>query len=139
MLSCPFTRQACVVDFAPAAFLEYTSNAPRFIFRERGELFRYALVESKTYFGGGNMVDQAIADKRLHWLCTHRSMREMDVILGGFFEQRYETLPPVLAAAFAELAELEDPDLWPLIAGKKTAATPAQAEVLQLLREARVR
>ncbi len=84
------------------------------------------------------MVEPAVAQKRLQWLCTHRSMREMDVILGGFLEQRYETLSPDLAAAFAELAELEDPDLWPLITGKKPAATPEQAEVLQRLREARV-
>ena len=64
-------------------------------------------------------------------------MREMDVILGGFLEQHHETLSPALAAAFAELAELEDIDLWPLITGKKPAATPLQAEVLQRLREAR--
>ena len=83
--------------------------------------------------------DSAVAFKRLQWFCTHRSMREMDVLLGGFLDRCYASLPPLQAAAFAKLAELEDGELWPLISGKKAAADLQQEAVLQLIREARIK
>ena len=85
------------------------------------------------------MTELAVEKKRLQWLCTHRSMREMDVILGNFLEQHYPSLPQPLAMAFAELAELEDIELWPLITGKKTVSNTQQLEILGMLRHARVK
>ena len=83
-------------------------------------------------------MDEAEQLNRLRWRCTRRAMLEMDILLGGFLEKRYASLTPEQKAAFVVLADLEDLDLWPLITGKKPAATPEQAEVLQRLREARV-
>ena len=76
--------------------------------------------------------------KRLRWRCTHRAQRELDVLLGNFLERRYAALPPAQAEAFTALVELEDVELWPLIVGKRACDDAVQAEVLAMLRDARV-
>ena len=83
-------------------------------------------------------MDNATEFNRLRWRCTHRAQREMDVLLGNFLERRYADLAPAHAAAFAALVELEDIELWPLIIGKRAASDPAQAEVLAMLKDARL-
>ena len=80
-----------------------------------------------------------VAVSRLRWVCSQRSMHEMDVILGDFLAARYRSLTPAQAAAFARLADMEDIALWPLVIGKKTCDDPAQAEVLAMLREVRLK
>jgi len=84
------------------------------------------------------MTDEGVTYNRLRWICNQRSMREMDVILGGFLETRYHTLSPELAAAFVRLADMEDIELWPLVTGKKQCADPLEAEILVMLRDVRV-
>ena len=76
---------------------------------------------------------------RLRWLCNRRSLLEMDFLLGNFLESRYLTLNEEHAAAFRALAEMEDPDLWMMITGKKPCADKAQAEVLEMLKSVRVK
>ena len=72
---------------------------------------------------------------RLRWRCTHRALREMDVLLGNFLDNEFAGLSAEQAAAFVALAELEDLDLWPLITGKRTCADPVQGEVAEMLRK----
>ena len=84
------------------------------------------------------MVDEEVVYNRLRWICNQRSMREMDVILGGFLEKHYRDLPSEQAAAFVQLADMEDLDLWPLVTGKKACSDPVQAEVVIMLRDVRV-
>lgn len=84
------------------------------------------------------MVDEEVVYNRLRWICNQRSMREMDVILGGFLESHYRELPPEQAAAFVQLADMEDIDLWPLVTGKRACNDPVQAEVVVMLRDVRV-
>ena len=74
---------------------------------------------------------------RLRWRCSHRALREMDLLLGGFFEAHFSSLTAPQAAAFATLAEMEDLDLWPLITGKRECTDALQAEVLGMLRNFR--
>lgn len=76
---------------------------------------------------------------RLRWRCSHRALREMDLLLGDFLDARYSGLTPAQAAAFAQLAEMEDLDLWPLITGKRECADAMQAEVVRMLREVRLK
>ncbi len=76
--------------------------------------------------------------KKLRWLCSARSMREMDVLLGNFFETRFSLLNEVEATAFAELAEQHDMVLWALIAGQRECANPVQAEVIAMLKNAQL-
>ena len=76
---------------------------------------------------------------RLRWICNRRSLLEMDFLLGNFLESRYLTLSEEHAAAFRALADMEDPDLWTLITGKRDCADAAQAEVVEMLRTVRVK
>lgn len=76
---------------------------------------------------------------RLRWCCSHRALREMDLLLGGFLEAHYSNLSAPQAAAFAQLADMEDIDLWPLITGKRACADAVQAEVIGMLRNVRVK
>ena len=85
------------------------------------------------------MADQDVAYNRLRWTCSHRAMREMDVILGGFLDKHYLELTPSQADAFTRLADMEDLELWPLVTGKKASQDPAEAEILAMLRDVRVK
>lgn len=76
---------------------------------------------------------------KLRWRCTRRALLEMDLLLGSFLENQYASLTPEQAAVFAELADMEDLDLWPLITGKQECKTPLQAEVVAMLRKVRVK
>lgn len=75
--------------------------------------------------------------KRLRWRCTHRAQLEMDLLLGNFLDKHLSKLGPEQVAAFAELAELEDRELWPLVTGKSTCDNAVQAEVIALMRKMR--
>ncbi len=76
---------------------------------------------------------------RLRWRCTHRALREMDVLLGGFLDNEFASLSPEQVQAFVALAEMEDLDLWPLISGRKPCNDAVQAEVAAMLRKSGTR
>ena len=76
---------------------------------------------------------------RLRWRCTRRALLEMDLLLGGFLETHYASLSPEQAAAFSELADMEDLELWPLITGKRECKDAVQAQVVALLRDVRIK
>ena len=77
--------------------------------------------------------------KRLHWLCTHRAQREMDLLLGNFLDNHFSKLTPEQEIAFFALAEMEDIKLWPLVTGKQACQDGVQTEVLEMLRNIAVR
>lgn len=52
----------------------------------------------------------------LRWRCR-RGMRELDQLLGGYLEECYPSATDRLRAAFAELLEQPDPDLWHWLQG----------------------
>lgn len=53
-------------------------------------------------------MDQA----RLRWL-LRRGMKELDIMVSRYHEQRYPLAPPAERAAFERLlSEAEDPDIW---------------------------
>jgi succinate dehydrogenase flavin-adding protein (antitoxin of CptAB toxin-antitoxin module) len=74
--------------------------------------------------------------KRLRWLCTHRALREMDVLLGNFLERHLSNLNAEQEAAFVILAEMEDIELWPLVTGRRECPDPIQNQILSMLRDA---
>ncbi len=49
-----------------------------------------------------------INPKKIRWKCR-RGMLELDLIVGKFFEQYFETLSPHQQLAFDELLEMPDP------------------------------
>ena len=75
------------------------------------------------------------AYERLRWRCIRRGLLELDLILTRFLDEGYEKLDEQQAAAFAALANLEDPELWDLIAGRKDCDDPIQKQVLGMLRK----
>lgn len=84
------------------------------------------------------MTTDEVAYNRLRWICNQRSMREMDVILGGFLERRFHDLSPEQVEAFTRIADMQDIDLWPLVSGRKQCEDPSLAEMLVMLREVRI-
>lgn len=87
----------------------------------------------------GDLMDEVAELNRLRWRCTRRALLEMDLLLGGFLEKRFSSLNPEQAAAFVELADMEDLELWPLITGKTECKNALQAEVIAMLRDVRVK
>ncbi len=57
---------------------------------------------------------------RLRWRCR-RGMRELDVLLGGWLDAHWADASPVQRAAFADLLEQQDPDLWAWCSGRSPA------------------
>jgi len=85
------------------------------------------------------MTDTGAGMNRLRWRCTHRALREMDLLLEEFLDNRYAALTPRQAEVFADLAEMEDHDLWPLITGSRESGDPEKAEILVMLRKVRMK
>ena len=56
---------------------------------------------------------------RLRWQCR-RGMRELDELLLGYLEQRYEHAPEGDKEAFRSLLELPDPELMGYMLQKET-------------------
>ena len=53
---------------------------------------------------------------RLRWRCR-RGMRELDQLLGGWLDTHYAQADEKAKAAFAELLEQPDPELWHWLQG----------------------
>jgi antitoxin CptB len=60
--------------------------------------------------------------KRLLWRSSHRGIREMDLLMGGFAQCRLPTMTENELNAFEALIELPDQDLLAWITGE--AAVP---------------
>ena len=71
--------------------------------------------------------------KRLRWRCR-RGTRELDQLLGGWLENRYEAASPAMREGFAGLLEQQDPELWDWLLGNGQATDPRQAAVIDEIR-----
>jgi len=74
-----------------------------------------------------------LPDNRLLWRCR-RGLLELDILLQRFLERYYDELAASGRAAFAELVELQDLDLWHLVTADTLPANSERAHVLGLLR-----
>jgi antitoxin CptB len=61
--------------------------------------------------------------KRLLWRSSHRGIREMDLLMGGFAQSRLPTMTESELNAFEALIELPDQDLLSWVTGE--AAVPS--------------
>lgn len=86
----------------------------------------------------GDVVDSGTLG-RLQWRCTRRALLELDLMLGKFLVEEYPKLSEAQAQIFAEMADMEDHDLWPLINGTEACETTQQAEIIAMLRKSEVR
>lgn len=70
---------------------------------------------------------------KLLWRCR-RGMRELDVLVEGFYLQRYPTLTPDAQQAFRTLLEQSDPELHDWLLGR----APPPAELSELVAQMQV-
>jgi len=70
---------------------------------------------------------------RLRWLCR-RGMKELDVVMSRYLEQRYASASSAEQVCFETLLELPDPDLYDLLLGRSETSDVELARFIQLLR-----
>jgi antitoxin CptB len=69
---------------------------------------------------------------RLRWRCR-RGMRELDVLLQRYLEQRYACAPKEEQQAFEALLELPDPELFAYVVKRDQPSDPQCANVVNWL------
>ena len=70
---------------------------------------------------------------QLRWRCR-RGMRELDAVLQGFLDTRFEHLSDREKTAFAAVLELPDPDIYAYLARKGDAADEAIVGIIDDIR-----
>ncbi len=74
------------------------------------------------------------ARKRLAWQCR-RGMLELDILLGQFFEQRFDALQEQQQRAFEDLLSYPDQMLYDYLMGNSRPSNPAIAYVIDQIRQ----
>jgi len=77
---------------------------------------------------------EATQRKRLYWH-TRRGMWELDLLLVPFLEQRYDALEPADQAAFRDLIDEEDQDLFMWLMRRELPAEPVRRRIVQMIIE----
>lgn len=78
-------------------------------------------------------MDTRLDPSRLRWRCR-RGTRELDQLLGWWFEQRFGNADPALQQAFADLLDEQDPDLWDWVMGRSPPSRPGYIEIIDAIR-----
>lgn len=71
--------------------------------------------------------------KRMRWRCR-RGMKELDVALEYFVDNKYAALDVAGRAAFERVLAMEDPELYACMLGKERAADAEVQDVIVSLR-----
>lgn len=69
----------------------------------------------------------------LRWRCR-RGTRELDALLGSWLVQCYAASDAVTRAAFADLLDEQDPDLWDWLVGRGLPEDPRFAMIVNAIR-----
>lgn len=72
---------------------------------------------------------------KLRWRCR-RGMRELDVLLERYLQQRYPSAPVAEQQAFEALLDLPDPQLFAFVMRRETPADPEWVHVIDKLTDA---
>ena len=70
---------------------------------------------------------------RLRWRCR-RGTRELDALVGWWLDARYADADAATRQAFAELLDVQDPDLWNWMVGRDTPARPDWRRIIDEIR-----
>lgn len=70
---------------------------------------------------------------KLRWHCR-RGMKELDLLTLGYLEQHYPAASAEDQQAFANLLELQDPQLMSYMVGRETPADAATRRVVGIMR-----
>jgi antitoxin CptB len=71
---------------------------------------------------------------RLRWRCR-RGTRELDALVGWWLDARYVAAGASQQAAFAELLDAQDPDLWNWLVGRERAPRADWQAIVDEIRE----
>ena len=71
---------------------------------------------------------------RLRWLCR-RGMKELDLLLSNYLEQRYPDAPTAEKQAFKLILQMPDPELYDLILRRSESDDKDIAAVIQILHD----
>jgi antitoxin CptB len=74
------------------------------------------------------------AEHRTRWHCR-RGLLELDLVLGRFMDRHYPDLEFAQRHLLDELLELQDNDLWEVVAGRAEPARGDFAQLVALLRQ----
>ena len=72
---------------------------------------------------------------RVYWQCR-RGMRELDVLLQGYFVDHYDALPAAQQQNFQALLACPDPLLLEYMLGRMIPSDPDLADVVERIRDA---
>ena len=70
---------------------------------------------------------------RLRWRCR-RGMRELDVVLLRYLEEDYPRASPADRAAFAQILELQDPEIFGYLVGRQAPVEASLGNVVARIR-----
>jgi antitoxin CptB len=70
---------------------------------------------------------------RLRWMCR-RGMKELDVVLTRYLDERYADSSDAEQALFRQLLQMPDPDLYDLLLRRTRTDDAELARLLQVLR-----
>lgn len=73
--------------------------------------------------------------ERLRWRCIRRALLELDITLTRFLDNGFEELDEAQKQAFAELADMEDYELWDMVTGKTECTDPRFAPIVARIRK----
>ena len=71
---------------------------------------------------------------RLRWLCR-RGMKELDLLMVNYLEQRYPHAPADAQRAFQTILQMPDPELYDLVLGRSDSDDENIAGVIRILRD----
>jgi antitoxin CptB len=71
---------------------------------------------------------------RLRWLCR-RGMKELDVVLGRYLDNSYESATTLEQNRVRELLQMPDPDLYNLLLGRDVTGDP---DLMRFMRQLRI-
>lgn len=73
--------------------------------------------------------------ERLRWRCIRRALLELDITLTRFLDNGFDKLSDKEQQLFAELADMEDHDLWYWLSGKTECDDPRLAPIVSAVRK----
>jgi antitoxin CptB len=75
--------------------------------------------------------DPEITRKRLLWRATHRGIKEMDILVGGYAQAHLAALNEAELSQFAELLEIPDQDLLSWATNQSSIPLERQSAMLE--------
>ncbi len=73
--------------------------------------------------------------ERLRWRCIRRALLELDITLTRFLDDGFDKLNDEEQLLFAEMADMEDHELWYWLSGKSECDDPRFAPIVAAVRK----